>query len=245
MEITMEGLLKNNSNDMGTVVETFIIEETASLIFDNDQLEQWNKHVEALGLTGQTQIVQKDKSPIPFLHLKQGLINTFETLCPRKVDVKVYNATPIPVEILDLVSLAVNEQYFTKIQIWYDDKTPDPICVGIKENLYAYIYDSPTKVGSYTKHENLTLAERDEYIKNPSLYFASSDIIGIYLLGKWADVKRSFADLTKMATARYIQEKGIEYTNKIKENQRELDDLKEKAFDRFGTDVNGNDELPF
>jgi hypothetical protein len=248
MEITMEGLLKNNSSDMGTVVETYIIEESAGLIYDNEQLEQWNKHVEALGLVGQTQIKQKDKSPIPFMHLKSGLVKTFETLCPRKVDVKEYNATPIPVEILDLVALSVNEGYFTKIQIWYDDKTPDPVCIGLKQNLYAYIYDSPNKIGSYTKHDNLTVEEQNEFRKHPSLYFASDEILGVYLLGKWADVKRSFSDLVKMATQRYIQERSVEYQTKIKEAQRGLDDLEQEAFTRFGTNVNGNDldlDLPF
>ena len=35
--------LSKNSEEMKTVVETFVIEETAPLIYDNDKLEKWNQ----------------------------------------------------------------------------------------------------------------------------------------------------------------------------------------------------------
>ena len=40
--------LQNNSSEMKTVVETFIIEETADLIYDNEQLDKWNELVDKL-----------------------------------------------------------------------------------------------------------------------------------------------------------------------------------------------------
>lgn len=134
----MEQLLINNSASMKTVVETYIIEETQELIYDNEKLDQWNNLVKELGLTGQTKIQAKDKSPIPFLHMKQTHIAVFETLCPRKVKVQEYDKTPIPVEILDLVALSVKEKYFNKIEIWYDDKTPDPACIGFAGEWLVY-----------------------------------------------------------------------------------------------------------
>lgn len=238
----MEGLLKNNSNEMGTIVETFLIEETVGLIYDNDQLDQWNERVKELGLQGQTQIVTKDKSPIPFMHLKQGLVNTFETLCPRKYDVKDYNLTPIPLEILDLIALSFKEKYFEEVQIWHDDKSPDPVCLGLKKEYYSYMYDNGvSKSGSYTQLK-CTKEERDLNKEKPNHYFSGDTIIGYYLIGKWADVKRSFSELIKMATERYIQEASNEFNKKIKEAQRGLDDLSTQAFDRFGSTVNGSDE---
>ena len=54
-----------------------------------------------------------------------------------------------------------------------------------------------------------------------------------YLLGKWADVKRSFDDLREMATKRFVAEKGNELRKQIKEVQRELDDIEIKAFEQF------------
>lgn len=215
MEITMDGLLKNNSDSMGTIVETFIIEETVGLIYDNEELEKWNKHVEELGLSGQTQIVKPDKSPIPFMHMKTNLVAVFETLCPTKTDIKAYNITPIPVEILDLIALSVKEQYFDKLQIWYDNKSPDPVCIGM-------VYES----------EEDRLKKYDWRMNH-------------YLLGKWADVKHSFETLTKMATKRYKQERKSQLESSIKMYQRELEDLETAAFNKFGSDVNGHDDLLF
>lgn len=233
----MENLLNNNSNEMRTVVETFIINETAELIYDGEALESWNNLVAELGLTGQTQITQKEKSPIPFMHLKQNLVAVLETLCPRKVDVEAYSVTPIPLEILRLVSLSKSEGYFDKMQIWYDDKAPDPVCIGIKGQWYSY------GANNWLDKVFDVKAEAEEASKKngkEGSYFIEKEK---YLLGKWADVKRSFSELTKMATERYIQEKGHEYRNTIKDTQRKLDDLKSEAFNKFGSDVNGNDSL--
>src|SRR5688572_22578206 len=122
--------LENNSSEMKTVVETFVIEETAELIYDNEKLDKWNELVGDLGLSGQTKIIKPTKSPIPFMHLKTSMKNVFEVLCPRKVAVEEYDVTPIPLEILELVALSKKEGYFTSIEIWYDEKSPDPVCVG-------------------------------------------------------------------------------------------------------------------
>lgn len=212
-------LLKNNSNDMGTVVETFIIEETAELIYDGEKLDEWNKLVDELGLVGQTKIVSKEKSPIPFLHLKKDLVNAFEVLCPVKVKVTDYSVTPIPVEILSLVALSVNEKYFFQIEVWYDDKAPDPICVGVwhsEENIQkGYTWTT------YAEH---------------------------YLLGKWGDVRRSFGELITMARARFIEQEKVRLAAHIKQYNRELDDIELTAAIKFGSTVNGNDsnpDLPF
>jgi len=222
--------LKNNSNEMKTTVETFVIEETASLIYDNEQLDNWNLMVEELGLKGQTSIQTKEKSPIPFMHLKESLKNTFECLCPRKVNIEDYNITPIPVEILELVMLSKRENYFEKIQIWYDDKAPDPVCLGVKYGTY-YSIDSggSWKSGYNTKEEAQNwmnengASDRKPYPTNEQYY----------LLGKWADVKHSFEELKEMATKRFIAQEGNTFRKQIKEAQRGLDDLETSAFDKF------------
>jgi len=161
---------QNNSNEMKTVVETFVIEETQELIYDNDQLEKWNRYVEELGLVGQKQIVKEDKSPIPFMHLKTSMISVFECLCPRKVNVEDYNVTPIPVEILDLIALSKREGYFETIQIWYDEKSPDPVCVGLKENNFCYVYRTADRK-DYDRLNGLTKEQILEYKKNKETYY--------------------------------------------------------------------------
>ena len=105
---------------MATVVETFYVEETTNLIHDNDALTRWNEKVDELGLEGQRSVVKTDKSPIPFLWMNAAIIHTFETLCPTKVDIDKYDKTPIPVELLDVVSLCFKEQYFDRIKVWYN-----------------------------------------------------------------------------------------------------------------------------
>lgn len=216
---------KNNHEIMKTVVETFLIEETVDLIHDNDQLDKWNSHVKDLGLEGQTKIVKKDKSPIPFMHLKTTQKNICQEICPVKVDVKKYSITPIPVEILDLIALSFKEEYFHKIEVWYDDKAPDPFVVGLIGEYYSYNEENKSK---YFKTER----EAIEYSKDGKANFSNWSAEH-YLIGKWADVKRSWEELKEMAIKRFIAKEGNEFRKQIKQGERGLEDLETSAFDKF------------
>lgn len=198
---------ENNSEIMKTHVETFIIEETQALIYDNEQLDKWNEHVTALGLTGQQKIVQKEKSPIPFLWMNSSTIRVFETLCPTKVEVAEYDKTPIPVEILDLLVLANREKYFDLVEIWYNEEDKDPCVVGYK-----------------FRAEDLA-AGREWYRKS----YAEK-----YLIGRWADIKQSFKDLSIRAKEIFFSNRTSELKQKIKDTERELEDLKLNIDRDFG-----------
>jgi hypothetical protein len=220
--------LNNNSKEMKTVVETFIIEETAELIYDNEKLDRWNELIEKLELKGQSSIVSKDKSPIPFMHLKTSMVNVFRTLCPRQVAVEKYDVTPIPVEILGMIALSKKEDYFNKIEIWYDDKSPDPACIGTTGYWYQSTwYDDRDRSLDGVKFKT---EEEAEQRGAKRVHFTEDNR---YLLGKWADVKHSFEELKEIATKRYIQEEQNDLKKKIRDAQRELDDLQQKAFDKF------------
>lgn len=218
--------IPNNHDSMKTVVETFLIEETIDLIYDNEQLEKWNKHVEELGLVGQTKIVQTDKSPIPFMHLKNSHKAICETLCPSKVDVEQYSITPIPVEILDLISLSKKEGYFGKIQIWYDEKSPDPFAIGVAGEWIPRQSDGRWLWSESQKNYEDALA----LCGGDKPYFSEKQF---YLIGKWADVKRSWKELREMATERFVADKGNEYQKAIVTAKRGLEDLKTEAFEKF------------
>jgi len=197
------------------------------LIYDNEQLDKWNSLVSELGLEGKTEIVKPEKSPIPFMFIKTSMYNVFKTLCPRSVPVSKYNITPIPVEILDLIALSKRENYFQSIEIWYDDKDPDPLCIGKTCKFYGY------KNGSWNSNDRFEAATKQEVkdvIGEHNVYETDEKH---YLLGKWADVKHSFDELKEMATKRYISERGNEHRLRIKEAQRGLDDLETEAFSRF------------
>ncbi len=220
-------MLENNHESMKTVVETFLTEETVDLIYDNEQLDKWNNHVKELGLTGQTQIVKGEKSPIPFMHLKKSYKNICETICPRKVSINAYNVTPIPVEILELVALSKKECYFDEIEVWYDEKSPDPFVIGIKATQY-YVPDGT----SYKYFTEKSEASEFATANNKQLNRATWND-NFYLLGKWADVKRSWNELKEMAKTRFMEAKANDYHKTIKEAKRGLEDLEQDAFTQF------------
>jgi hypothetical protein len=206
-----------NNKSMATVVETFFVEETLSLIHDNDHLTKWNDLVAFLALSGQQTLTKEDKSPVPFLWMNTVLVNVFETLCPTKVDVSKYNKMPIPLEVLDLIALSKREEYFDYIEIWYDEKTPDPACIGYR-----------------TKEE---YKEKDEWYRK---YYSDK-----YLLGKWSDVKATFKELTERAKSKFISTTSLALKTQIKQATRALEDVQDEADSKFSFTSTPIGDLPF
>jgi hypothetical protein len=226
--------LKNNSEMMKTIVETFLIEENIELIYDNEKLEKWNNLVTQLDLKGQSQIVKPCKSPIPFLHMKKGIVEIFSTLCPVRVNIREFNITPIPVEILDLISLSEREQYFGEMQIWYDDKKPDPACVGIIQNWILHEPHSYNQMKGQPEFHSKSDADNHLMVNSitADVYHCSwKDVY--YLIGRWADVKQSIEELKATAIKRFIDEESNQLQKTLKETQRKIDDLQTLAFDKF------------
>lgn len=114
------------------MVQTFVIEETKTLIYESESIDQWKEKCDALGLDKQLALTQPGKSPVPFEFMNTVSKRVYETICPAKVEFKDYDKTPIPLEVLGLIKLCVDEKYFSKIEIWYDDKSPDPLAIGRK-----------------------------------------------------------------------------------------------------------------
>lgn len=113
------------------MIQSFLVEETKELIYDSDKIQEWKQKCEELGLSEQLALAEPNKSPIPFEHMNTVSNRVYSTLCPQKIDYRKYNKTTIPLEVLSLIALAEKEQYFNEVEIWYDDKTPDPLAVGI------------------------------------------------------------------------------------------------------------------
>jgi len=211
----MEHLLTHNNASMKTEVETFFIEETKELMYDNEKLDQWNSLVDELGLKGQTEIVKTDKSPIPFLWMNQTLVKVFEELCPRKTNIEEYSKTPIPVEALSVASLSKKEGYFDKIEVWYNDTNPDPVVIGYK-------FDAAHKTGWTAE------------------FYANK-----YLLARWSDVKSTLAELTDRAKKLFTLRRANELQDSIKQSQRQLEDLEIEANKQFGFAGAGGPDLTF
>lgn len=230
---------ETNNAIMKTVVETFVIEETQELLYDNEKLDQWNDLVSELGLTGQTQIVKKEKSPIPYLFINASMERVFETLCPRKVDIAQYSATPIPVEILSLAAMSKKEEHFNKIEIWYDDETPDPFCIGIIGD-YRVIDGNWKTIGRFKTKE-----EGEQFKNEGGHLYNNYTEIGKYLIGRWGDVKMSLDTLTAKAKVLFAARKKDELNQRIKDAQRELEDLEIKTNEHFGHAMPNTSGLPF
>lgn len=121
------------------MVQKFLVEEATELIYDSDKIEEWKVKCEELGLTQQIALANGEASPIPFECMNTVSERVYETLCPKKENYKQYHKTAIPLEVLSLIALSEKERYFEKIEIWYDDKTPDPLAIGlVKEGSYSY-----------------------------------------------------------------------------------------------------------
>lgn len=203
---------------MATVVETYFVEETINLIHDNDALDRWRTKVAELGLQGQTDVVVDEKSPIPFLWMNSALVSTFETLCPTKTTIEKYNKTPIPVELLEMVALCRNEQYFDGIKVWYNDKQKDPVLIGYKmREGKSYEDGSGWMVDHYSDK---------------------------YLIGRWADVKASIDALIERAKQIFFKSESIRLKQEIRDRQRNLEDLETSVNEKFGGGMPDTD-LPF
>src|SRR5690606_40560113 len=112
------------------MVETFLVKEAEELIYDNDKIVEWKEKCQQLGLAKQLELASPDNSPIPSECMNTVRYRIYATLGPRKVLYSDYDRTAIPIEALSLIALSVQENYFSRIEIWYDDKAPDPLVVG-------------------------------------------------------------------------------------------------------------------
>lgn len=114
------------------MVVSYLVKEQADLV---GQSGEWLEKVKALGLEGQSTLMAEDeKSPVPFMRMTAGHVRLFTALCPKRVDITAFSVEPIPMEALALVGLALTEQHFDTLEVWYADgqATTDPVVVGTR-----------------------------------------------------------------------------------------------------------------
>jgi hypothetical protein len=202
-------------------VVSYLQEEVMDLVLEPAALDEWHRMIGEMGLEGQQKTAVPDKSPIAYPFMTPSMVATFETLCPREVELKDYSAGPIPLKALELIKLAVQEKHFDRIMIRYDDKSPDPVAIG--EKGYHYSYDT-----SYTKHTPEEAAQRRAAGK--SVYFTPEQR---YLIARWGAENKPLEELAMDAKKRWLREKKAEKTKQIKELQNELAVAEEDATIKF------------
>jgi len=213
-------------------IETYVIEETSNLIHNDADLDEWRRLTQELGLTSQKEITRLDKSPVPFLPMNKRIENILTELCPTTVEIKRYNVTPIPLEVLKLVSLSVNEHYFERIEIMYDETSKDPACIGTVPGWYV---DNPsgskqTQYGSFFTKEECEKYILDNNLASHKPYHYTGQK---YLIARWADVKQSWEELGERASKLFCSRKVASIEKDIVEKKAELENVRNEAVLRF------------
>lgn len=112
--------------------EIFLQPELEEIVVDPEKKTEWEEKIMNLGLEGQLKLTKNSPknaaSPYTFMNEQMKLV--FTTLCPTRAEVEKYDKSMIPIDVLSHVALCKQEGYFKKMEIWYDNKSPDPILVG-------------------------------------------------------------------------------------------------------------------
>lgn len=206
------------------MIENYYNVEFDNVVFDIDNTSEWLDMMNELGLENQTKFLKSSKSPLPFPLLNNNIKNIFSTLCPAIQLLKDYTKTPIPLDAIKVIKFAVQEKYFDKIEIWYDDKTPDPIAVGSIVNYKAYYYPEGSNSSVGTDYMFKSHQEAQDWVdqNGHKWYFATSEV-NEYLICRWGDELRPIKELKQLAKDRLVEKYTNDWQLTIKECQRKID----------------------
>jgi hypothetical protein len=216
-------------------IQSFKNAELNNVILDLGDQAEWQKLAMEMGLDKQMLFVQQAKSPLPYPYLNQSLQNIFTTLCPTKIVFNQYSKTPIPLEVMKELAFCVGEKYFNHIDIWYDDKTPDPIAVGICTRFSASYYESEEdkQKGSYstrksTGYDFISRQQAKDYVETMGFFFNDTyQETNQYLIARWADELRPIEELKSLALERLKDKYMSEWSIAIKELQAKMNSASE------------------
>lgn len=214
------------------MVEIYQNTELNDVCFEVEKLQEWNELNKELGLTKQLDFTKSSDSPIPYPWINTSMERIFETLCPRKVNYKEYDKTPIPLEVLKQLAYSVKENHCNNYEVWYDDKTPDPFLIGYKTKYYGHYTVDNAKVdirdekGNHVHFdskedcEHWCMANGKEFNSVQETWDKKR-----YLIARWADVLRPIVELKEMAKERLLEKYGIELRKEIEERTSALKNL--------------------
>ena len=203
-------------------------EELNDIMFDIGALQEWKDLAVSMGMTNQLSFVTRAETPIPYPNVNASMHIIFKTLCPVNEDFKVYSKTPIPLEVLKQISMSINDKHFNRIEIWYDNKKPDPIVMGIIEKMY--VYDKEYHHLKDIDGNNVlfdSVGEAKNYCDLVRFPYYGTSITGKeeYLIARWADELRSIEELKGIAKERLLEKYGPELRIEIQERTDALNRL--------------------
>lgn len=221
------------------MVEKYFNTELSDIVFEAASLDEWKDIVDELGLTEQVKLSKGKLSPIPFPFMNTTMQRVCETLCPRKVDFREYDKTPIPLEVLQQIKLCVNDNHFQKIEVWYDDKSPDPFIIGKTGYYYSYndkMDDAEGNNLEFSTEEELHSRAKEVGLERKD-YNCSYSTKDSYLVARWGDELRDFKELKKLAIERFIDEAGTQMRKSLNDIQEKLNTLETNAASFINGDI--------
>lgn len=202
------------------MVENMFNKELSDVSFDIEALDEWKEIAKELGMDKQLELTKGDKSPIPYPYMNEVMLRVYNSLCPNHTEFKLYKNTAIPLEVMKQISFSVKEGHFQKIEIWADDKAPDPLVVGITCKFYTY-----AKEGGRTE-DFLSKEELEKNYPGDSIYETD---IKKYLIARWGDELRDFNELKSLSYERLLDDIGGELQKEIKTKSERLKLIKENV----------------
>ena len=119
------------------------IEPELSELEQPEQAQQWFEIATKLGLSEQLIHASRseEKMPPPYMHIDLRTGRIIKTLCPVQVSYTNYRASTIPLDVLEEIEKCVRNKWYSKIDICYDDKSPDPFVIGFTHHEHSWKRD--------------------------------------------------------------------------------------------------------
>lgn len=204
-------------------VTSYLRPEMAEIADDEESQKRWEHMVQELGLKGQ--VSDKSTKAIPFLAMNTTLKKAIATLCPSECNVDAYGYDAIPLEALELIEKARNSQRFARIVVAWDEKTPDPVAMGITGKWRA-VNRNWNLIGEYDTE--------DEAKSQANVYNVSFTEAGRFMIARWGAEFRALSQLIEDAKDRFIREKTNEARKQIADWQHKLATVDLEAAEAFG-----------
>jgi len=97
----------------------------------HENAEEWQALCTELGLDKQlSKSGTVERVGNPYMKIDPRSERVYEMLCPVKVDYSNYVASTLPIDVLQEIKRCKENNWFKKIQVWFDDKSPDPFLIG-------------------------------------------------------------------------------------------------------------------
>lgn len=108
------------------------IEPELENLSDETIASEWFEICSELGLSEQLKHADRseEKKAPQYMMVDPKTSRIIKTLCPRVVDYKNYEASTIPLDVLQEIQKCEKHGWYAKIFIAYDDKSPDPFVLG-------------------------------------------------------------------------------------------------------------------